>query len=209
MCNAMQDKGRFPLSGFMLLPPSPIPPYRGVDRNPFQPTLRGSEMSFSSQDLQAGQPAIWMFYPPGWKRDAYRIYEENLAAGSSDDLFLIRDEKAAREIRRIIEPHIGTHEIVACEIWDLAALKSLKGAQTEDFLGYDVAYPGGDFYSAILNGLLYNPHPELTRRYRHLLNGFGLFSNVEPIQEYVLYFRRLVPSEVNSRFCLFQLRVIS
>jgi hypothetical protein len=84
-----------PTHGFLLLPPSPVPGYRGVDRNgigvwaerpptaprdyqwsPFAPLLLEGEMDPSYMPKK-GDDAIWAFYPPGWGRDAYRLYEGN------------------------------------------------------------------------------------------------------------------------------------
>ena len=147
----MRDTDKlYSLKGWMLLPASPVHGYRGVDRHPFEPALFDEEMDALAQ-VQAGESRIWVFYPPGWRRDVYRLYEENLIKEGGDDLFLLSSHKVARDIQRIIEPHVGPHEIVACEILGLDSMPSPHDAMEEiPNLGYDVAYPGGDFYSALL-----------------------------------------------------------
>jgi hypothetical protein len=190
------------LYGFLLLPPSPIPGYQGIDRNPFEPSLIRDEMS---QSYGPEGSAIWPFYPPGWRRDAYRLYEENLVNDGTPNPFLLLSREVAHKVQKIIEPHIGPHEIVACEFWELDSLPSDEVESEATFLGYDIAYPGGDYYSAIYNGLFVNPHPELLAHYRSLLNQFGLFSNTKPILAYVRHFRELVLSEADSEFCIYRL----
>ena len=75
----------------------------------------------------------------------------------------------------------------------------------DEFLGYDVAYPGGDFYSAIKNGLFVNPDMTLVKMYKHLLNSAGLFSSKEYIPEFVRHFKEVAPTEENSEFSIFNL----
>ena len=189
----------------MLLPPSPVSSYRGVDRNPFEPALLDNEID-PLANVQSDDSRIWVFYPKGWRRNAYRIFEENLVKSSEDELFFISNIEAAREIQRIIEPHLGPHEIVTCEIFELNSTQSLVDPiEILPHRGYDIAYLGGDLYSAILNGLLINPHPDLVAEYGPLLTEFGLFPSMDSISAYVRRFRELVPSEANSEFCLFQL----
>lgn len=204
----MKEKSKyFPFKGFMLLPPSPVPSYRGVDRHPFQPALIETEMD-SSIRLQEGESRIWVFYPAGWRRDAYRLYEENLVIGG-DELFLLSNFEAAREIQRIIEPHIGSHEIAACEVWRLDSILSHEDVLEATLIGYDIAFAGGDFYSAILNGLFINPHLELVEEYKPLLNQYGLFSSMNPIAKYIHRFKELISSEADSEFCIFRLSIAS
>lgn len=196
-------ENRHPTTGFLLLPPSPKHKYRGVDRYPFEPALLPSEIDPAAQ-VQVEESRIWVLYPPSWRRDAYRLYEENLAEVRGD-LYLLRSVEVAYEIKQLIEPHLGPHEVIRCEVWFLDFVASLEDTIGSDFLGYDIAYPGGDFYSAILNGLLVNPHPVLVEEFKHLLNEFGLFSTSQSILEYVRRFRELVPSETESVFCVFRL----
>jgi hypothetical protein len=193
-----------PLKGFVLLPPNPIQGYYGIDRHPFEPVLLDQEIDSLAQ-MQEGESRIWAFYPPGWRRDAYRLYEENLVKEVGEDLFLLSTKEVACEIQRIIEPHIGRYEIVACEVWDLDSIPSLEDVVGTSFSGYDIAYFGGDLYSAILNGLFINPYPDLVVEYKSLLNKYGLFSSAKPIPGYIHRFKELVSSEADSEFCIFRL----
>ena len=190
--------------GFMLLPPNPIYGYYGVDRQLFEPLLLDEEIDPLAQVVDE-ESRIWVFYPPGWRRDAYRLYEENLVKAERYDLGLLSDVEVARKIQLIIKPHIGPYKIVFCEVWEIDSVQIPEDTTEPGFLGYDIAYPGGDFYSAVLNGLLKNPHPALVTEYKLLLNEFGLFLSTRPIQTYIRRFRDLVPSEVDAEFCVFRL----
>lgn len=85
-----------------------------------------------------------------------------------------------QEIQKIIEPHIGKHEIIYCEIFKTGTKNSKQLPMGGKMIGYDIAYPGGDCYSAIRNGIHY-PSSELEKEYKSLLNEFGLFSDIEII----------------------------
>jgi hypothetical protein len=193
------------MKGYLLLPPSPVHAYRGVDRNPFQPAVLPEEMDPRAR-LSDHEPRIWKLYPPGWRRDAYHVYEDNVVEGSEEDLlYLLSSATAAREVRRIIEPHLGSHEIVACELSNLESEPQAASTAELGFLGFDVAYPGGDFYSAILNGLFIHPDPRLVHDYGPLLNQHGLFEAADLIAEYVRRFRQAAASEVTSEFVIYRL----
>ena len=75
----------------------------------------------------------------------------------------------------------------------------------EDLLGYDVAYCGGDFYSALYNGLFSGADPDLLAEFRPLLNCFGLFDTTGHIPAYVRRFKEEAQSESNSEFCVYRL----
>ena len=161
-------------------------------------------------DAKPVEPYIWTFYPPGWKRDAFRLYEENRVSGeNSNHLDLIRDEDVARRIKEIIEPCVGFHEIVACQIWDAREVKSHEFGSNTTLFGFDVAYLGGDFYSAIFNGLFVNPSRTLLLRYKSILNEYGLFPKIDPIPEYLREFKQETLSEQSSNFYVWELELVS
>src|SRR5262249_5502914 len=111
----------FPVRGYMLLPASYVPGYRGIDRNPFYPTFLESEMEMECDEGVPPLEHIWQFYPLGWRRDAYKLYEESLADNrESDEGILLSTGEVAREIRRIIERHVGPHEILDCDRWRIS-----------------------------------------------------------------------------------------
>jgi hypothetical protein len=193
------------VSGFMLLGQAPVPEYRGVDRQRFEPSLLDADIDHSV-GLRDGESRIWALTRAGWRREAYRIYEENLAAGCGDDLYLLRAYDVAIRIREFIRPHLGNYEALECDLFDLGSLpmEALSGAErSPGFVGYDIAYPGGDCYSAVLNGLLVNPHKRLLSDFGSALGTSRLLKSISSVQAYVAEFRELVPSEANSEFCLF------
>lgn len=193
------------IKGFMLLPSSSIVGYRGVDRYPFEPMLVGTQID-TSVSISEEETRIWVFYPPSWRQDAYRLYEENLAQECQDDFFMLSNSQTAQEIKKLIEPHVGLYEIVECEVWSFNFLSTLRDVQkTNSFLGYDIAYLGGDYYSPILNGLLVNSHPDLVNEFRSVLNENLLFETQQVIPKYINRFVDLVPSEESSSFWLYQL----
>jgi hypothetical protein len=192
----------------MLFPASPVPGYRGVDRNPFIPALIDDEMDGS--EITAPLEHIWQFYPPGWRRDAYKLYEENLADVSpADDGILLASVEVAREIRDFIRPRAGDHEILGCDMRPIEDEARDRQFRDAEFLGYDFAYSGGGFYSAVLNGLFVNPDPELILAYKPALNRYGLFSDFSLARKYVAAFKQAVSSEANSEFYVWALSLAS
>ena len=222
-----------PTHGFLLLAPSSVPGYWGVERNggfgtrperlptapkdyqhsPFVPLVLETEMDPSWRPKK-GDDSTWTIYAPGWRRDAYRLYEENWVDDGKWDPELLASREVAQRIREIIEPHLGPYEIVACDILELDSIPSDEVEDKGTILGYDVAYPpGGDYFSAIKNGLFTKAFsyaggpapPELVEEFRSLLNQFGLFPDTKPIPSYIRRFKELVPSEADSEFCVYRL----
>src|SRR5437867_5305323 len=140
--------------------------YRGVDRRPFEPEVIEAEIDL---DTAESAKSTWQLYPPGWRRDAYRVYESDLAAGCGERVFLLQNLDTARHIQRLITPHLGRHEVLFCSVWPLDGFPNPPDQQAFQFLGFDAAYIGGDYYSALRNDLFYNPNPVLTRECRHVL----------------------------------------
>ena len=195
----------------MLLPSTPVSPYRGIDRNPFLPLL--------TEDLLKNDPLadakglvdhVWQFCTAGWRRDAFRLYEESLISTSECDSALLRDKKVAQNIKLIIEPQIGYHEIVMCEVSETTFSKR-SICDDETFLGLDVAYFGGDYFSAIRAGLFGSPwfhgkpNPKLSLEFGTILNEYGLFSETDIIKEFIRRFIEEAPSEVNADFYVWSL----
>lgn len=198
---------QFPWKGYLLLPPSSVAVYRGVDRTPFDPVILESEIDITIE-VSDEDEGISPFYPLGWRRRAYQLYEENRVNGVYEGISLLTNIQTACEIKEIIEPHVGYHEIIGCEIFGLEYKQLLKIPQGSNFLGFDIAYPGGDFYSAILNGLYINPAPLLLKEYFHLLNEHGLFRSAIHIGSYLNRFRKQVPSESESEFLIYKLHSV-
>jgi len=199
--------GETQMIGYLLLPPSPVAGYRGVDRTPFLPVIFESEID-TSTEISDEDEGISAFYLSGWRRRAYRLYEKNRVSGTYEGIGLLAYKNTAHEIKKIIEPHVGYHEIIGCEIYGMGINQLPEISEGKNHLGYDIAYPGGDFYSAILNGLFINPAPLLLREYFHLLNEYGLFISTIPVNDYLSRFRKQVPSESESEFCLYKLYLV-
>jgi hypothetical protein len=194
---------RPPLRGYMLFPASPVPGYRGVDRNPFIPALIDGEMHDS--ETTAPLEHIWQFYPPGWRRDAYKLYEENLADVSpADDGILLSSVEVALEIRNFIRPHAGDHEILGCDIRQIEDEGDDRMFPGAEFVGYDAAYSCG-VYSAVLNGLFVNPDAELILMYKSAVNRHGLFPDASIATQYIAAFKQAVLSEANADFYVWAL----
>lgn len=205
--SAMSDTVPVAAMGYLILRSSTQPVrYRGVDRQPFTPVLNDQDPDFlrpSARDVR--QLPIWAFYSPGWRRDTYRLHDDHLLSRNSD-LQLLSSESAAREIVHLIEPHLGRHDIVFCEVFQLADLPvEMTVPAGAEFLGHDIASPGGDFSSAILNGLLVNPEPLLVERFAGALNQHGLFADHAPVLPYVTAFRQQVASQTDSELVAFRL----
>jgi hypothetical protein len=210
----MNTKARDPfVTGFMLLPVSEDATYyRGVDRDPFQPLLVDAEID-PEIAIDAERRHIWEFFPPGWKRDVYRLFEEYVVHSPYDDLFLLRDFETAEQIAQAISPRIGNHEIFQVSVFSLDALPiKLQDTVNSMFLGYDVAYPGGDYYSALKNGILFrtarsasNDEEDYYTPFYPMVNQHGLFSHTNLIPSYLQCFRSHALSETQSEFVVYRL----
>lgn len=51
------------------------------------------------------------------------------------------------------------------------------------FLGFDYAYPSGDYYSAVANDVIFR-NGSLSSKWRQHLNEYGLFQNAEQVQSF-------------------------
>jgi hypothetical protein len=187
---------RLPMSGYVVLPEIASSGYRGIDRRPFEPEVLDWEMA--SEPGPSGQ--VYTLYPTGWRRDAYQLYEDGRVPDTPPDVYLIERFETATEICRLISAHLEPHEVLHCRIGPGDKPGAKPDNATSSFLGFDVAYLGGDHYSAVLNGLLLNPHPLLVQRFGNLLNEAGLFSRTEVIDPYIHEFHRLVATESQSDF---------
>ncbi len=192
----------YPLRGLMIFPSARANDYRGVDRAPFEPTFVEGEMSGGDSVVA---PHIWSFYPPGWRRDAYRLYEEHMVPNTGGHIDMISSVDVAGEIVRLIEPHVGPHEIISCEIWCFEFPPGLIG-DAKQLIGYDLAYLGGDLFSAIKAGIFGHalfrgePFPRLILQFKGRLNKYGLFDSIAPLRDYLLNFKKEAPSEEATDF---------
>ena len=192
--------------GFMVLACNAASAYRGADREPFVPSLIQTEIVKPSNPLK-GEGKVWMYYSPGWRRDAYKLYEDNLAITSWEELSFINNKNVALQIASLILPHLGPHEVMHCGAMEINMVSAVFSESEDSFLGYDLAYPGGDYYSAIFNGLIYRPNPTLVERYGSLINKYGLFSDHRVLSGYLADFQDLVPSEKDSTFIVYRMSI--
>lgn len=89
------------------------------------------------------QAPVWTFYGPGWRREAYRLYEEGVVCGSDQGLSLMGTNETAIRIEQLIEPHAGRYEILRCDVSHPDAAIRPERAPNWSELGFDLAYPGG------------------------------------------------------------------
>ncbi len=185
-------------SGFLILRRQIHSPYRGVDREPFVPVLIQEELepTFIPNDPNA---PIWTFYRNGWRRDALRLYEQNALTVQGLTSPLLTSAVAAREVAHLIPNEERAYEVLHCVVIDFEEA-NWKSEPSSGFLGFDVAYPGGDFYSAILNGMLIKPNTVLKHRFGGSLNEHRLFSSLEVCTEYLRAFRLEVRTEAAMPF---------
>lgn len=186
-------------SGYLLLPPSSVRGYSGVCRWPgasFAPCLEVEFVDLAkAETVDAGH--FWEAYPPGWRRDAYRLFEENLDASNMVERFyalsLLSSYSIASRIRAMVQTHVGILEIVHCAVYEVGVDVEMHENATDLFHGYDVAFPGGDLFSAVASGLFelpdWEPDTGLIARYAHLLNRHGLFASSQVTGAYLEDFR--------------------
>jgi hypothetical protein len=161
-------------------------------------------MPTSSEGLMVAE-RISDFYPSGWRRKAYRLFEDHQVEGAPEVLELISTLEIAKRIQSMIEPMIGPHEIIRSLARKFNGERALEAPEDDEFMGSDIAYPGGDFYSAILNGIFVNPDPELVNMYGGHLNENGLFDEPSLDWQCLTQFSSLVISEARSGSVLYQL----
>lgn len=197
----------YPMTGYLLVRHSSVEGYLGVERKPL--VLLYPE---PIQPIPGNLPLdpIWNLYSTEWERNAYKLLEENFIDDPEQTLELIESIDVARAIKNIIEPHLGFFEILHCKVWDFGNTSINKTNTDENFLGYDIAYSGGDYFSAIRSGL-FTIDDAFTQKYKPHLNENGLFNDVSKIDEYILDYldyREVVPSEATSEFVLFELQSV-
>ena len=194
-----------PINGYFILRPMGVGAYKGVDREHFEPELP-SEEEVAVTDIDEGG-LIWPLCAKGWRRNAYRLFEENMVQEWADD-YMISNLRAAQEILHLIEPNMGRHEIVECLVQPRIEIGKANAETSAKVVGYDVAYPGGDYYSAVLNGLVHeNRNQELEKKYSALLNNNGLFKEADPVDDYLRDFRNAVESEEDQDFCIYRVSI--
>ena len=186
------------IQGYILLPQQSTTGYYGIDRELFEPLLIESEIIQHVPGKEYS--TVSSFYPEGWRKAAYQLFESN-SIPLDNNCDILKDFSTATEIENIIDSHLGKHDIFFVEISD----ESAEFNRTTSFFGYDFAYLGGDFYSAIKNGLFINSSEMLYDKYAAKLNRNGLFDDVSFFEDYISDFKMEVASEKNSIFWIYRL----
>ena len=172
--------------------------YYGIDRGLFEPRLIESEFEVPVPNKK--YKTVSSFFPEGWRKTAYELYETN-EVPNDDNFYMLADYDTACKIKDIIFPHVGEHEIFFIQISD----KASDFVQALPCYGYDFAYLGGDNYSAVKNGLFVNRSESLFAKYGARLNAHGLFNDPSMFQVYVADFKKETPSEADSSFWVHRL----
>lgn len=120
--------------------------------------------------------------------------------------FVFREFGPAMEVKRLLAGRDGIaskYEIAFVEVSDNSCRPLVPKAPS---LGVDIAYPGGDLYSALRAGLHGpNPSSDLIARYCPFLNENGLFDSLAIADDYLTDFRRCAASERDSDFVFYSL----
>ena len=178
--------------------------YRGADRYPFKPFIILEEMDPTNEHVSED---IWMNYPPdNWRRNPYREFQEHSVHDAPEDFPIVDSQEVAYRVLRLIPPDQGSYEVLECWIYSNhnPNKRSLPQLKTR-LIGFDLIYPGGDYFSAVQNGLHVNPDLDLKKRFGPILNEFGLFTSVDPISDYLEAFRTKFEGDVDSTFVLVEL----
>src|SRR5688572_18333652 len=181
------------IAGYILLPKETSSAYSGIDRGLFEPLL--IEIEFEQGIPTKQNATVSSFYPVGWRKTAYELYELNQVP--VDDTFaILKDYEIASQIKDLIRPHLGEYEIFFTQIADQVN----DFVQLEPCYGYDFAYPGGDYYSAIKNA-----SQNLLVKFASHLNEHGLFNDPSLFENYIDNFKKEMISEADSSFAIFRL----
>lgn len=162
--------------------------YRGMDRGPLGP---------------------FSFYTPehGFLQQVIDFFDQHsVKKGSPLNGAAVNSLAAAQSFVRAWNLE-GTHEVLEFEVTPLTVPAS-GGEWHGVVLGFDVAYCGGDFYSAIRNGLFCNPSPVLLEAYLSQLNTYGLFDERERAVEYLDAFLRESLTETQDPFVVYEVCLV-
>ena len=196
----------FPVRGYFILRTTPQTSYRGVDRDHFEPLLVMEDFDADARlSFTSNWENVWGYCREKWRRQTYILYEKHRVLAWGDD-YLLENKEVGQTIITMLEPYLGAYELVESVIFTSDQQVDTHFIETSQIFGYDIAYAGGDYYSAVYNGLLHQYHsPRLLMKYGTLLNAYGLFDTVDVLEEYQQDFKNEVITERNSQFCLYHL----
>lgn len=193
------------IEGYAILPKCVSGFYCGIDRNPFEPLILSEAFEDTSPIPDDLSHLIWPMYPAGWRRKAYRLFEENLVESSFNSLQLVKSIKPAREILKIVNGQLEPHEIIYCQLAALTSSEWKQEHNLKEFLGFDIAYRGGDYYSAIKNGIHIAQSRKLINSFGDYLNPYGLFAEYRHLVNYLSDFKNEFPSEASADFAAYMM----
>lgn len=110
--------------------------------------------------------------------EAQRLWDE--AAG---DLDWVADRGAALRIARMLEAAGGLFDVL--QVSEAGAAAEGDGL----LLGFDTAQPGGDFFSAVRNGLATPQRRRESAKQVRRLNSAGLFSSSREADAFISHYR--------------------
>jgi hypothetical protein len=196
------------LEGYAILPKCASGYYCGIDRNPFEPLILPEALEDTSPIPDELSHLIWPMYPEGWRKNAYRLFEENLVESSFNSLQLVRSIEAARELLKIVNGELEQHGIIHCQLGDVTESVWKRANNSSEFFGFDVAYPGGDYYSAIKNGIHIAQNHKLINSYGPHLNSYGLFADSRNLVNYLSDFKDEYTSEASADFVAYMMILV-
>lgn len=100
---------------------------------------------------------------------------------------LLVDFESALRYSRMCEKATLIPRMLYCEVLTNCTTYNLphfEKPQNSIFLGYDYAYPSGDYYSAIVNDIIAQGRP-LAKQWKKHLNEFGLLPTKDELIEFI------------------------
>lgn len=143
------------------------------------PSITINDISYCGVDTGVWPADVWPF-----SESTNQRYEDSVI--DFEKVFLLDMESAVKYHRCCCEKGIPAR-LLYCESATEGTLyettSSFAILEKSLFLGYDYAYPNGDYYSAIVNDIIYR-NLAFSNRWKPLLNKHGLFSSLETISAF-------------------------
>ncbi len=187
---------------FIVLDSVKTPIYFGIDRDPFAPILTQQAIDNPSKDFVSIDKGVWTLYS-GWKQQAYKVVEENSTSVGNLD-WILNDIEVAKEALDLISKNSEHKKLIFCQIFELRCEIPVFESSEHTFFGYDAAYLGGDYYSAVRSFLESPELQKLMSGHLQNINQYGLLRSAEFVDSFVADFCENVSSERFDDFVGFQ-----